>query len=88
MNSSLSVWGVFTSDNLYQKHNLPGEMTFKAPAGSNWDEWENQFNWVVFPSYDEDLAKSQELSISSAKKSKHKDLESDMNSLLRKSPTD
>lgn len=63
-------------------------MTFKAPAGSNWDEWENQFNWVVFPSYDEDFAKSQELSISSAKKSKHKDLESDMNSLLWKSPTD
>ena len=43
LNSFLNVRGVFTSDNLYQKHNLPSEMSFKAPAGSNRDEWESQF---------------------------------------------
>ena len=42
LNSTLNVRGVFTSDNLYQKHNLPGEMSYKAPAGTtNRDEWES-----------------------------------------------
>ena len=58
LNSTLNVRGVFTSDNLYQWHNLPSEIAFKAPAGSNRGEWEAQFNWVTYPSLDEEFAKS------------------------------
>jgi hypothetical protein len=43
-------------------------MIFKAPAGSNRAEWEGQFNWITFPGFDSELAKSQEISISSQKK--------------------
>jgi hypothetical protein len=59
-------------------------MSFKAPAGSNKSEWESQFNWVALPEFDSDLAKSQEIQISSQKKQKKSELAEDMKNLIKK----
>lgn len=88
LNSTLNVRGIFTSDNLYQWHNLPSEMTFKAPSGVNRDEWESQFTWTVIPCLDEELAKSHAEQISSKKNLVEQELEDDINILLNKSPTE
>ena len=56
--STMQCRGIFTSDNLYQWHNLPSDLSFKKPADMRRDEWEAGFNWSVIPCLDEDAAHS------------------------------
>lgn len=50
--SEMKVRGLFTSDNFYPWNKLPLDFQFKAPAGTNKQEFEKQFVWTCIPSID------------------------------------
>ena len=88
LSASMNFRGIFTSDNLYQWHNLPHEMTFKAPAGENKSEWDQKFQWTFIPCLDKDLAEDHNEKIQCIKGLESDQLDQDIKNILQRTDDD